>query len=65
MRVDARLPTLAEAYGLLTQGVPVPDDTASPLMQGQAAVADRFALNKAAHAADAPKHDYLSFKGTP
>lgn len=49
--------------GLLACWCPVPDDAPSPLMQGQTGVAARLALNKAAHAADAPKHDYLHFKG--
>lgn len=58
-------PSNTAEVGLLACWCPVVEDTASPLMQGQAAVAARFALNKAAHAADAPQHDYLSFKGTP
>ena len=49
--------------GLLACWCPVPDATISPLMQGQAAVAARYELNKAAHAADALKHDYITFKG--
>ena len=49
--------------GLLACWCPVELPAISPLMQGQAAVAARYELNKAAHAADALKHDYITFKG--
>lgn len=51
-------------YALMANWCPMPDATTSPLMQGQAAVAARLALNKAAHAADAPKHDYITYDGS-
>jgi hypothetical protein len=51
-------------YALMANWCPVPEPTISPLMQGQSAVAARYELNKAAHAADAPKHDYITHDGS-
>ncbi len=48
-------------YGLLAQDYEV-EEQSSPLMQGQAAVAARFALNQQAHQPDAMRHEYLEQK---
>lgn len=49
--------------GLLAQDFEA-QSPASPLMQGQAAVAARLALNRQAHQPAALRHDYLSHDGS-